>query len=293
MERRIMPRVVAESLADMMADKRARIAAFGAGSAIELPFDAAAKTGTSKGFRDNWTVGFTRQVTVGVWVGNFDGSPMRGVSGVTGAGPLFRAAMEAAMRERPRVDLDREDLVTVRVCPLSGALASHSCPHAVEEHLPHGHAPLATCGMHERVKIDPRNGLRAGKGCAVAVEKTFERFDGPYAAWARAARREVAPVEYSPLCPASNEERGRGDVRIAAPHDGARYLIEPDRPRSLQAIDVRVESSSDRVTLRIDGRAIVLTAPFVHRWALSPGEHVMVAESPGVPPSAPIHVVVE
>ena len=39
-----------------------------------MPFPAAVKTGTSSDFRDTWTVGFTRDYTVGVWVGNFDGS---------------------------------------------------------------------------------------------------------------------------------------------------------------------------------------------------------------------------
>ena len=58
----------------MLADDRARVGAFGERSALDLPFPVAAKTGTSKGFRDNWAVGYTREVTVAVWVGNFDGA---------------------------------------------------------------------------------------------------------------------------------------------------------------------------------------------------------------------------
>ena len=58
----------------------------------------AVKTGTSKGFRDNWAVGYTRERTVGVWVGNFDGRPMRNSSGVTGAGPLLHSVLTLAMR---------------------------------------------------------------------------------------------------------------------------------------------------------------------------------------------------
>src|SRR6202012_3409858 len=74
-------------------------------SVLDFPFEVAAKTGTSKGYRDNWTVGFTRAVTVAVWVGNFDGSPMTNVSGISGAGPLFHALMDAAMHGRPREPL--------------------------------------------------------------------------------------------------------------------------------------------------------------------------------------------
>jgi penicillin-binding protein 1C len=78
---------------DMLADRHARAHSFGLHSVLEMPFPAAVKTGTSSDFHDTWTVGFTRDYTVGVWVGNFDGSPMRGISGVTGAGPLWSRIM--------------------------------------------------------------------------------------------------------------------------------------------------------------------------------------------------------
>ena len=91
-------------ITDILADPHARLASFGENSALDLPFPVAVKTGTSKGFRDNWTVGYTSEVTVAVWVGNFDGSPMLGVSGVTGAGPLFREVMLAAHRRHPGHD---------------------------------------------------------------------------------------------------------------------------------------------------------------------------------------------
>lgn len=80
-------------IADMLADPQARTKSFGLHSILELPFPAAVKTGTSSDFRDTWTVGFSREYTVGVWVGNFDGSAMRDVSGVTGAGPLWNRIM--------------------------------------------------------------------------------------------------------------------------------------------------------------------------------------------------------
>jgi penicillin-binding protein 1C len=80
-------------ITDMLADPHARAHSFGLHSVLEMPFPAAVKTGTSSDFHDTWTVGFTRDYTVGVWVGNFDGSPMRGVSGVTGAGPLWNRIM--------------------------------------------------------------------------------------------------------------------------------------------------------------------------------------------------------
>ncbi len=81
--------------ADMMADPAARIHTFGRGSMLSTAFGASVKTGTSKAMRDNWCVGFTPDYTVGVWVGNFDGSSMTNVSGTTGAAPIWNELMRA------------------------------------------------------------------------------------------------------------------------------------------------------------------------------------------------------
>jgi penicillin-binding protein 1C len=297
-----MPHDVAEALTDVLSDPTARVAAFGERSVLDLPFPVAAKTGTSKGYRDNWTVGYTRDVTVAVWVGNFDGSPMEGVSGITGAGPLFRAVMEAAMRGRAGgalADLAADGWQKVEICPLSGEAPAHSCPHAVTEWMPpRARAVLRTCAMHERVRIDRRNGLRAGPGCAAAFveERAFEVLEGPYAAWADEARRPSAPRGYSPLCPGGDDATTAGAIRVGFPHDGARFVIDPDRPAGAQAIAVRVDApaGASRVAVRVDGQLLAWTdAPFVAEWRLSPGDHVLDAEAPGLGTSAPVHVQVE
>lgn len=80
-------------IADILQDAQARMLAFGPHTIIRMPFPCAVKTGTSTSYRDNWTMGFTPEYTVGVWAGNFDNSPMNKVSGVAGAGPIFRDIM--------------------------------------------------------------------------------------------------------------------------------------------------------------------------------------------------------
>ncbi len=80
---------------DILADAAARTDAFGADSALRLPFWAAAKTGTSKGMRDNWCIGWSDRFTVAVWVGNLEGDSMRAVSGTSGAAPVWRDVMLA------------------------------------------------------------------------------------------------------------------------------------------------------------------------------------------------------
>ncbi len=87
---RLFPQESSYIIADILSDNNARSLTFGPHSVIRMPFRCAVKTGTSTNYRDNWTLGFTPEFTVGVWAGNFDNSPMASVSGVTGAGPIFR-----------------------------------------------------------------------------------------------------------------------------------------------------------------------------------------------------------
>ncbi len=306
LERRVMPREVALVLTDILADPRARAAAFGESSILDLPFEVAAKTGTSKGSRDNWTVGFTREVTVAVWVGNFDGSPMHGTSGITGAAPLFHAAMEAAMRGRVAAPLrlserpeEHEELVEAEVCPLSGGRPTHACPHAVREWMPAAaRSALVPCALHESIAIDLRTGRRAGSSCppAVVADRVFEHYDGALRAWAAAAGRPMAPGDDSPFCPRTLEASVRGRPRIGWPNPGTRFVIDPDRPPAEQQLRVRVEAAAGvkRVGLLVDGRPVAdVRSPFVASWPLSPGDHVLSAVADDGARSAPVSIRVE
>jgi penicillin-binding protein 1C len=101
-------------ISSMLSDPMARSMTFGLASALSPRHWAAVKTGTSKDMRDNWCVGFTRQYTIGVWVGNFDGAPMRDVSGVTGAAPLWAELVEYLHRRSPSAQPPRPSNVIAR-----------------------------------------------------------------------------------------------------------------------------------------------------------------------------------
>ncbi len=91
--RAIDPRI-AYILTDILSDNQARTPAMGANSVLRLPFAAAVKTGTSNDYRDNWTLGYTPGLVVGVWVGNTDNRPMRDSSGLFGAAPIWNQIMQ-------------------------------------------------------------------------------------------------------------------------------------------------------------------------------------------------------
>lgn len=86
-------------VSDILADRESRSVTFGLENPLSTRFWSAAKTGTSKEMRDNWCIGYSQRYTVGVWVGNFSGEPMRDVSGVTGAAPVWREVMAWLHRE--------------------------------------------------------------------------------------------------------------------------------------------------------------------------------------------------
>jgi 1A family penicillin-binding protein len=117
----VMDERVAYLITDILSDNFARAATFGEGSPLRLLRPAAAKTGTTTDWRDNWTVGYTPDLTVGVWAGNADNEPMRHVSGVMGAAPIWHDVMEALHRGRPvREFAEPPGMVHVKVCADSG-----------------------------------------------------------------------------------------------------------------------------------------------------------------------------
>jgi penicillin-binding protein 1C len=162
--RRAIGRDEAYLVTNMLADNSARAPAFGVNSAFNLPFELAGKTGTTKDYRDNWAVGYTPEWTVGVWVGNFDGSPMRKVSGITGAAPVLKE-VALKLKELYGSTSFRRPLAikTARVCPVSGLLPSAFCPATMEEVYTSRNLPAAVCREHlppaEAAAAPPAGGL--------------------------------------------------------------------------------------------------------------------------------------
>ena len=119
-------------ITDILSDNQARTPSFGPNSLLNLPFKVSAKTGTTNDFRDNWTLGYTPDVAIGVWVGNADYTPMQNTSGLTGAAPIWNQVMQFAQERltggqpspvsRPAGIIDRV------VCSVSGAEPSQWCP---------------------------------------------------------------------------------------------------------------------------------------------------------------------
>ena len=143
-------------ISNILSDNNARLIAFGPHSSLNIANrQVAVKTGTTNDMRDNWTIGWTPQVIAGVWVGNNDNSPMRRIaSGISGAAPIWRQIILAALVDKPNIGFSApEDVVTAEVDKVSGARAHDGFPSRLEYFIkgtePHGkdkvHLKLKVC----------------------------------------------------------------------------------------------------------------------------------------------------
>lgn len=112
--RKVVDEGISFIISDILADNGARTAAFGSSSYLNIPGKTVAvKTGTTDQKRDNWAIGYTPSVVVGVWVGNNDNSPLdpKIASGVTGASPVWAAIMKQILASKPNEPFTKPDKV--------------------------------------------------------------------------------------------------------------------------------------------------------------------------------------
>jgi penicillin-binding protein 1C len=246
--RRIFSERTSFWVTDILSDSNAREFAFGSGGPLDFPFPVAVKTGTSQAYHDNWTIGYTRDVTVGVWVGNFDRTPMRGSTGVTGAAPIFNAVMLAATKrahgglpigDSTPVLAPPPSVASVEICALSGLRPNPWCRAIRKEWVPTDQ-PARFCSWHHDGYTDWPPELRD---------------------WARQTHPESKPAPPT---------KHAGMLRIANPADGATFLIDPTLRREYQTLHLRAAAAS-RVTWQVNGQRVG------NEWPLEPGRHTVTA----------------
>ncbi|MGC8788026.1 MAG: hypothetical protein ACP5Q1_11440, partial [Anaerolineae bacterium] len=149
-------------------------------------------------YRDAWTIGYTPDLVAGVWVGNSNHKPMKGVYGSRGAAPIWHDFMEEVLRDTPVHDFVMPDgMETAEICPVSGKLHTDKCPAARKEIFLAGTAPKEPCDIHVDVRLCTVSGQRASPFCPENVVRTqyFEVYPTEYRAWAEAQGKPQPPAE--------------------------------------------------------------------------------------------------
>lgn len=280
-------------LASILSDNRARTPAFGANSVLRLPFPAAVKTGTTNDFRDNWTIGFTPDLAVGVWVGNADYTPMVNTTGLTGAAPIWAEVMTTYVQQMMGGNVTPfrapPGVVELVICSISGTFPSKWCPEQRTEIFAADQPPLPKeQDLWQKVAVDTWTGLRASAACSEFVDEVFAlnvtdewarkwiRRNPAGQSWAESIGFP-APVLFAPTRECRSDDP-RPRLVFAAPTEGETILNNPlniyvlaDATRGFESVTLEFGFGSDPVEWQVLTRSQQpLTQPeLFYSWDIS------------------------
>lgn len=265
-------------ITSILSDNNARIPAFGPGSVLSIGRPAAAKTGTTTDFRDNWTIGYTPNLVVGVWVGNADNTPMVKVSGISGAGPIWNEFMRRVLVGLPEVEFTvPQGVVRAEVCATSGLLPTKYCPKIRDEWFIEGTVPTEKDNLYQPFTVDRRTGLLADQNTPPQDREERVYLVLPPEAHEWAIRQGI------PQPPVGARLVGGETIpaRLLSPDPYTIFQLSPVLPEGSQRIHLRVAvpTRAASVTYWLDGSLLVTVnqAPFDTWWPLYPGDHQLYA----------------
>lgn len=279
---RILDERVAFLITDILADNQARAATFGFNSVLQIGRPAAVKTGTTTDYRDNWTVGYTPELAVGVWVGNANFTPMVNLSGVSGAGPIWHDFMREALAGKPEtLFAPPPGLTRVEVCVPSGQLPTPLCPRTKVEWFLAETAPTEPDTLYREIRLDARTGQPADAATPPEAIVSQVVLALPPAAreWALANGIPQLPI----IALESSVSNLRSPISISSPDPQTVFQISPRLPRESQRVPFRLYTSQplSEVTFLLNDQPVgTLTAsPFEWWWPLAPGAFRLQAQA--------------
>ncbi|MCP5464913.1 MAG: transglycosylase domain-containing protein [Deltaproteobacteria bacterium] len=260
---------------DFLSDNRARSLAFGSESPFAFDFPVMVKTGTSQGFRDNITIALTPTHTIGVWVGNFDGTAMNGVSGVTGAGPIASEIVHHLYLKNPWGDFQKPALKKQILCALSGQTPGEHCSHVVAEYTKPTES-LDSCSVHRAVTVSREDGSRVCAQDQNVSHKVIWDLPAVYNEWLLENHRDkVLPSFASECLTLKKDSFAKQGTELLSPKDGSRFRLDRKRPRAAQELSVQLlKRTQGPVRVLLDQNE--LSAPY--RFVLQEGAHQIIVQ---------------
>jgi penicillin-binding protein 1C len=239
-------------ISDILSDKKARYKAFGEANLLDVGSRIAVKTGTTKDYHDNWAFGYTPSFVLGIWVGNADNTPMNGVSGITGAVPIWHDIMRAeAARVADAPWPDVPGLSARDICVTSGLLANGICPKTRREIYLPGTEPTTPDTWYVRCP----NG------------RIYLNPPQRFAAWIQAAGYESVPVG---SCSAAVSA-----VTIISPADGDGFVLDTHVDPVGQRIPFMAAGPKQPAYVwRLNGQTIRSAEP-TYLWNPTPGDYTL------------------
>ena len=280
---RVLDERVAWLVSDMLSDNQARIMSFGENSILKLGRTAAVKTGTTNDFHDNWTVGYTPDLVVGVWVGNTDNKPMQAITGVSGAGPIWHYFMRTVLGGEPDKPFPQPaGLELVEVCDLSGLLPTEACPFRRLEWFIQGTQPTKGDTYYRQVELDKVSGTLASEITPLEQISKELALDLPPVLHPWAREQNMLLLDDLLLASAGRRDGSEATLRLISPDPNTTYRLTRAIPAEAQQLPVEAVSLAhvDTITIWVDGEPLAALdrPPYKAWWPLVEGQHTMWVE---------------
>lgn len=241
-------RVISEESAylinKILSDRNARMGSFRSYRGLVYPFSIAIKTGTSKGSRDAWAIGYTKDYIVGLWLGDFKGSEMINITGGNGAVPILYDLFSMLNKSQKETKWDKpKDIIEREICLISGKLRGEFCKETRLEEFSIFNVPKEECGVHNLyIKRNPNGSID---------KKVFLNLPSEYNDWIKERQIEKPNSEwikaentyaYNNLSQINNfnsinnQNKINERISIISPTDNSVYKIDSTLPLEYQNI---------------------------------------------------------
>ena len=257
--KRLLSREACYILTEMLTEVRRPDLPAAYEAAANLP-KIAWKTGTSYGHRDAWSIGYTPEFTIGVWVGNFNGTGVSSLVGSEVAGPVLFALFTALTTPATNRWFTRPGRVNTReVCSLSGMLPSSHCPTSKFDYYIPSVSPNTECSIHKGIYIDEEMGTALCSHCRVGRtyrRAVFEEWPAAIGTWLKRNGFAIPemPAHFS-AC--TGLVAGHSPI-VISPSENSEYHIRPGIPLENQKISLQasVSNRTKQIFWFLDGQLI-------------------------------------
>ena len=288
-EKPIFSKSTAYLIYDILSDPTARLFTFGNPDFFKFKSRWALKTGTSTNYRDSWLTAFNGNYIINLWVGNFDGSPTRALSGASACGPILKDIISKLGSNDKCSPLAKPaDVKTIEICAISGKKPGKFCTRTNLELVSDQSRPENFCDVHQKetifhtLKADYAIWLR-NRARKISFDpfklKGFNQIADPYdlpgisSNWTKQiAKKKPTPNKLSTDTPGK-----QCSIKIVSPHNNDTYLMSNYRENfvHLRAIP---EGPCGEIIWLINGNEFIRTPPpYEAYWPMKPGEHTITA----------------
>ncbi|MDN5277963.1 MAG: penicillin-binding protein [Clostridiales bacterium] len=291
-EKQIISAQSAFLIFDILADPSARLFTFGTPSFFKFSQRWGLKTGTSTNYRDSWLIALNGNYIIALWVGNFDGSPTRSLSGASACGPIARNIIDNLEKgATERIITCPPGIQKVKICSISGQRPGKFCPNIGYDLFEGNADELLPCQFHQSAtathELAPdyarwiQNRARQNNSDPFRLRGNPEIQD-PYQIAGIYQEEDASASETSRLVAGGAlPDAVWNDIRIISPHDGDRFVMRSTNENFLHLRAIPAAPVSELIWL-INGREFIRTAPpFEAYWPMRAGKHRITAISEG------------